>query len=75
MPCNIELLTLIGRQGYVGCQFPEPDTVAQWRQTFMEGWERTIDDLEPKGDHKTKRREVLQRTFDDLLEASKAARG
>src|SRR5690606_37309851 len=74
VPCNLELLTLIGRQGYVGAQFPDADTISEWRKTFMDVWERTIDGLEPMPEHKIERREVLHRTFEALLQVSNATR-
>ena len=71
VPCRIELLVLIAKQGWMGTELPAVKTVQQWRVKFMEVWERCIDGLDPKPDHKAKRREVLERTFEALLAASK----
>ena len=70
VPCSIELLVLIAKQEWMGTVLPEVETIKQWRKTFMEVWERCIDDLDPKPDHKANRRQVLERTFDELLEAT-----
>ncbi|MDK0519771.1 DUF4259 domain-containing protein [Streptomyces sp. ML-6] len=66
VPCDIELLCLIAEQGYVGPVVPEAAVVAGWRKTFMDVWERTIDELEPEPEYKEDRRAELIRTFDRL---------
>ncbi|MFE6667701.1 DUF4259 domain-containing protein [Streptomyces sp. NPDC057697] len=66
VPCNIELLALIGEQGHVGVTLPEPAVVEGWKRTFMDVWERTIDGLEPEQGYKEDRRAELIRTFDRL---------
>ena len=70
VPCNIELLVLIAKQHFVGCQIPEVETVKAWRDTYMQVWESHIDALAPKPDHKTERRKALERTIRKLLEIS-----
>ncbi|WP_405751682.1 DUF4259 domain-containing protein [Streptomyces sp. NBC_00012] len=67
VPCNVELLCLIAEQGHVGASVPEPAVVAEWKKTFMDVWERTIDGLEPKQGYKEDRRAELIRTFDRLV--------
>jgi hypothetical protein len=66
VPCDIELLCLIAEQGYVGSKVPDAAVVEGWRKTFMDVWERTIDELEPKPEYKEGRRAELIRTFDRL---------
>ncbi|MES9555483.1 DUF4259 domain-containing protein [Streptomyces sp. NPDC007076] len=66
VPCNIELLALMGEQGHVGVAMPEPAVVEGWKGTFMDVWERTIDGLEPEQEYKEDRRAELIRTFDRL---------
>ncbi|MFF2962085.1 DUF4259 domain-containing protein [Streptomyces sp. NPDC057963] len=66
VPCNIELLCLIAEQHHVGAVVPGAVVVEGWKKTFMDVWERTIDDLEPKPEYKEKRRAELIRTFDRL---------
>jgi hypothetical protein len=68
VPCNIELLTLIARQHWVGAALPKPATVEERRTTYMAVWEEYIDQLELAEPDKAERRAVLARTFDDLLE-------
>ncbi|MGW2177907.1 DUF4259 domain-containing protein [Streptomyces sp. NPDC001732] len=66
VPCDIELLCLIAEQGHVGSAVPGAAVVAGWRKTFMDVWERTIDELGPKPEYKKGRRAELIRTFDRL---------
>ncbi|MFJ2134602.1 DUF4259 domain-containing protein [Streptomyces sp. NPDC087845] len=66
VPCNVELLCLIGEQHHVGARVPETAVVEDWKKTFMDVWERTIDGLEPTAGHKEERRTELIRTFDRL---------
>ncbi|MEU9847409.1 DUF4259 domain-containing protein [Streptomyces sp. NPDC047985] len=72
VPCDIDLLCLIADQGYVGAVVPEPAVAEAWKRTFMEVWERTIDDLEPTEGYKEARRAELNRTFDRLADLARA---
>ncbi|WLQ42164.1 DUF4259 domain-containing protein [Streptomyces laculatispora] len=74
VPCNLELLLVLARQGWVGVTLPSPEAIRTWQQTFLAVWERTIDDLEPEPAYKVERRAVLNETFEHLAEASAAAR-
>ena len=67
VPCNLELLYVIAKRGYVGCMLPESETLVRWKETYMSVWERTIDGLDPKPEHRRKRRRALLRTFSQLL--------
>lgn len=71
VPCNVELLTLIAKQGWVGVVLPAPEVVAGWRTTFVSVWDASVDGLKPSPEWKTQRREVLLTTFAEL-EASSA---
>ncbi|MEU8696588.1 DUF4259 domain-containing protein [Streptomyces sp. NPDC048680] len=73
VPCNLELLLLLDRQGWVGPTLPSPEVIRTWQKTFLAVWERTIDGLEPKPAYKDERRAVLNETFERLAEASAAA--
>ncbi|MFH8469077.1 DUF4259 domain-containing protein [Streptomyces sp. NPDC017991] len=68
VPADLELLSLLARQGYVGASLPEADVVEGWKRTYMEVWEGSIDGLEPSSGYKDARRAVLIRTFDELAE-------
>lgn len=72
VPCNLELLLVLDRQGWVGVTLPPPEVIRAWRETFLAVWERTIDGLEPKPAYKEARRAVLNDTFEQLAEASAA---
>ena len=72
VPCDIDLLCLIAEQRYVGAVVPEPAVAEAWKRTFMDVWERTIDDLEPTEGHKEARRAELNRTFDRLVGLARA---
>ncbi len=68
VPCNVELLTLLAKQRWVGVTLPAPATVAAWGTRFVEVWDGSIDGLTPKPEWKLARREVLVRTFAELEE-------
>ncbi|MDX3131063.1 DUF4259 domain-containing protein [Streptomyces europaeiscabiei] len=68
VPANLELLSLLARQGYVGASLPEAEEVEEWKKTYMAVWEGCIDDLTPSSGYKDERRTVLIRTFDELAE-------
>ena len=71
VPCNVELLTLILRQGWAGAGLSSTATAAVhiWKSTYMAVWEASIDELQPKAAWKVERRQVLEQTFDALLQA------
>ncbi|MGW2051777.1 DUF4259 domain-containing protein [Streptomyces sp. NPDC001858] len=68
VPANLELLSLLARQGYVGASLPEAEVVEGWKKTYMAVWEGYIDNLTPSSGYKDERRAVLIRTFDDVAE-------
>lgn len=68
VPCNLELLTMIARQGHVGTVLPSPEVAAVWKETYLRVWDATIDDLGPKEGFKEDRRAVLVATFDEFTE-------
>ena len=73
VPCNLELLHLIAQQGYAGALLPDKATVEAWKTKFLSVWDESIDGLGPSELHKTERRAVLARTFDQLAEAASRA--
>nr|WSW68852.1 DUF4259 domain-containing protein [Streptomyces sp. NBC_00995] len=73
VPCNLELLLVLDRQGWVGVTLPAPGVIRAWQKTFMAVWEASIDGLEPKPEYKDARRAVLNETFERLAEASAGA--
>ncbi|MFI6230906.1 DUF4259 domain-containing protein [Micromonospora echinospora] len=68
VPCNLELLHLLGQQRYVGVRLPDPETIADWKSRYLAVWDGTIDGLEPGPEYREERRAVLVRTFDQLAE-------
>jgi len=68
VPANLELLSLLARQGYVGASLPEAEVVEGWKKTYMAVWEGCIDGLTPSPGYKDERRTVLIRTFDELAD-------
>ncbi|MFB7470667.1 DUF4259 domain-containing protein [Kitasatospora sp. NPDC056184] len=70
VPCNLELLYTLVQSGHSAHHLPEAHVITQWKAAFMAVWERTIDGLEPVPGFKEERRSVLNRTFDQLAEAS-----
>ncbi|MFI6651251.1 DUF4259 domain-containing protein [Streptomyces sp. NPDC050529] len=75
VPCNLELLLVLDRQGWVGVTLPPPELIRSWQKTFLAVWEATIDGLEPDAAYKDERRKVLNETFEHLAEASAVAAG
>lgn len=73
VPCNLELLLVLARQGWVGVTLPPPEVIRAWQEKFLAIWEATIDGLEPKPAYKAERRAVLNETFERLAEASAGA--
>ncbi|MFD9237009.1 DUF4259 domain-containing protein [[Kitasatospora] papulosa] len=74
VPCNLELLLVLARQGWVGVALPSPEVIRAWQGTFLAVWERTIDGLEPSPAYKDERRAVLNGTFEQLAAASAAVK-
>ncbi|MDH6132468.1 hypothetical protein P3T37_001853 [Kitasatospora sp. MAA4] len=72
VPCNLELLYLLNQQGYVGAELPKADVIEGWKASYLPIWERSIDELDPKPEHRTARREILVRTFDQLTTLARA---
>lgn len=68
VPCNLELLHLIAKQGFVGAGLPDPEVIDGWKARFLAVWDETIDGLEPSPGFKEQRRAVLAQTFDQLSE-------
>ncbi|MFD7867944.1 DUF4259 domain-containing protein [Streptomyces sp. NPDC059783] len=73
VPCDLELLLLLHRQGWAGVTLPPPALIRSWQKTFLDVWERTIDDLDPDPAYKEERRAVLTETFERLAEASEGS--
>lgn len=48
------------------CVLPTAEKVVEWKQTYLDGWDGYIDDLDPDPDpdYKTTRQQVLVDTFD-----------
>jgi hypothetical protein len=66
VPCNVEILSLLRSQNWCGASVPEPAIVEQWKTTYMAVWDRYIDQLAPDPGFRSRRRETLVKTFDDL---------
>ncbi len=71
VPCNVELLALIGKQHYAGFHLPGSEEVIKWKEIFMDAWLSSIDDLEPEEGYKKERIKVLNETFDGLIALAK----
>lgn len=50
---------------------PRPETVAGWRDKYLEIFDAQIDDLAPAEDYKTARRQVIAATFASLEQQSR----
>ena len=75
VPANLEIIACLSE--YLGryehgdlakmlspCLLPPPETVARWKQIYLEVWDANIDGLDPDPAYKQQRREVLVKTFD-----------
>ncbi|OYP37138.1 DUF4259 domain-containing protein [Rhodopirellula sp. MGV] len=71
MPAHIEMLLCLHRDTHG--LLPKPDKAVHWRDTYLRVWDGYIDNLDPKPEYKTKRREVLVSLFDRLNAAANAA--
>jgi hypothetical protein len=72
VPCNLEILHVLTSRRWAGVVLPGAETVEAWKATYLAVWDASIDELEPAPEHKTQRRAVLERTFDQLAEAIRA---
>ncbi|MCA9578245.1 MAG: DUF4259 domain-containing protein [Polyangiales bacterium] len=75
VPANLELLTLLAKQHYVGVVLPDVPTVDRWKATYMTAWEDSIDGLEPTDEFRRARRKVLLATFAKLRRAAQRESG
>lgn len=74
VPCNLEILHLLASRSWVGVTLPPADTILDWKQRYLAVWDAAIDGLEPTEDYRAARRAVLERTFDQLADRSRADR-
>jgi hypothetical protein len=58
---SVEVLALLCER-YAAAP-PKPTTVEQWRDKYLDAFDRRIDKLKPKPGFKTARRKVLVKTF------------
>ncbi len=72
VPCQIQVLCELDERGHRP-QWPAPDVLAQWKQTYLRVWDESVDALEPAADQKQARRATLVATFDRMLELAQAA--
>ena len=66
IPSNIEVLNVVARQKWHGTALPSVAVAEQWKRDYLAVWDEWMDRLEARPEYKTKRREVLMRTFDEL---------
>ncbi|MEX8193759.1 DUF4259 domain-containing protein [Comamonas guangdongensis] len=66
VPCRIELLCAMAEKG-MPPQWPDVETLAEWKRIYLEVWDSSIDELEPSEDYKQGRRATLVATFDRML--------
>lgn len=66
---TVEILSVL--HDHFGGKLPEVSTVEAWKNKYLEIFDDQIDALEPGGDYKKKRRQVIETTFDRLIEQSR----
>ena len=47
VPCNVELMSLLAEQRWVGAMVPDLATVRAWKKTYLAIWDASIDGLGP----------------------------
>jgi len=65
----VEVLALLCER--LPAEPPRPEEVTAWQRSYLRGWNRYIDGLEPTPEYKAKKLEVIKTTFEKLLALSK----
>lgn len=65
---SVDLIRVISQ--HCGASPPEPAVVKKWQKKYLKIYDEQIDDLDPSGTYKTDRREIIVKTFADLLKHS-----
>ena len=60
----VEILALLSE--HVNAAPPKPNEVANWKQTFLEAWDRTAADVYFRQEDVMERRSIIAATFDRL---------
>ena len=60
----VEILALLSE--HVNAVPPKPDEVTNWKQTYLNAWDRTAADVYSKQDDVIERRSIIAATFDRL---------
>ena len=66
VPCKIELLCVMSEAG-LHPHWPEKSTLEQWKTTYLNAWDSSIDGLDPDPEYKMQRRITLVKTFNRML--------
>lgn len=66
VPCKIELLCTMADSG-MSPIWPQVPILEQWKHTFLDAWDGSIDGLSPDADYRRERRDTLVETFDRML--------
>lgn len=66
VPCRIELLCAIA-EGSMHPLWPDLQTLEQWKATYLQAWDQSIDELEPEEGYKQDRRIAIIETFDRMI--------
>jgi hypothetical protein len=61
----VEILALLSE--HVNAAPPKPVEVANWKQTFLDAWDRTASDVYAEQEDVIERRSVIAGTFDRLI--------
>ena len=67
VPCLVEFLVMMAEKSLAGSMLPSPEETEEWNKVYLDVWDNYIDELEPDGDYKIERREVLSDIFDKLI--------
>ena len=64
--CKIEILTILTKQGWVGCVHPNAATIRLWKEKYLfvyDNYRGLEDDVE----FNKERRKLIQHTFDEYI--------
>ncbi len=62
---SVELIALLAERYHMAP--PELATIHDWRDRYLAIYDAQIDELDPQGDYKTKRRKTIEKTFQWLV--------
>lgn len=66
LPCKIEILTILTKQGWAGCMHPGEKTVELWKKKYLSVYDGYVKS-ETYSEFNKERRKLIQHTFDEYV--------